>query len=565
MIRKLLQRILLILVAFFTLSSSVLAQTSIYKTLQTPFYDPGQDCSSGSQSSSGLVWPFATKNESQYNRVDQGWDIQSDAGAAIYAIASGTISVFAPDNGGFGNDYPTEKLDTSIGGPSDWIYYGHVHVLPGVVDKHVDAGQQIAVANKTDPENGSAAPPGWLEIGFAIPGTDAPIAKGGGYEAATPEGQKMKDILLQAQPANVSADSQNGSTAQCCSDTNLVGSVNEEKIFNYFISKGLTPPQTAGIMGNMQSESAGTWNPRVIQGDPPTFGDYPVHGKGFGLAQWTTDSRQQELVKRAQAAGKLPSDLGVQLDYVWWELTEGPKKSVGDQLKATTDLQSATYLILSQYEAPADIEGNKPVRLRYATIILAKYGSGSPSGSSSSCDTVTDPNFSMIKLSPPLATPGGKITPKGITLHWWGDSTHGQNINTLVSALRGNASCGAGGCSVQVGITADGKVYQMTNSLTDLTYHAIGANETTIGIEIGGTSTDFGKAGMEKYPAKFNAVVSTVKYLVNKYNIPLDGKVVCGNVSGIHPHTAYNSCPNATQKSDIDDYYFNAVMQKVRG
>jgi hypothetical protein len=177
---------------------------------------------------------------------------------------------------------------------------------------------------------------------------------------------------------------------------------------------------------------------------------------------------------------------------------------------------------------------------------------------------VTDAGFTMIKLSPPLATPGGKITPKGITLHWWGDSTHGQNISTLESALRGNSTCGAGGCSVQVGITADGKVYQMTDDLLDLTYHAIGGNQTTIGIEIGGTAADFGVSGITKYPQKFNAVVSTVKYLVNKYKIPLDGPVVCGDVVGVHPHSAYNNCPGAVSKDDIDATYFNAVMKAVR-
>lgn len=152
-----------------------------------------------------LVWPFSTKDTSQYRRVDQGWDIQANAGAQIYAIASGTIEQKNPDVGcGFGNDYPVEVLDNSIGGPSNWIYYGHVHVVPGVVGKHVNAGQLIATANTSDgssncgaTQNGSAAPEGWLEIGFAQPNTDAPVDKGG-EDAATPSGQKMHDILINA-------------------------------------------------------------------------------------------------------------------------------------------------------------------------------------------------------------------------------------------------------------------------------------------------------------------------------------------------------------------------------
>jgi hypothetical protein len=184
----------------------------------------------------------------------------------------------------------------------------------------------------------------------------------------------------------------------------------------------------------------------------------------------------------------------------------------------------------------------------------------------------TDANFQMYQLNPPLSTPGGSITPKGITLHWWGGTSGGRGINALEDALRGNTTCGDGGCSVQVGITADGKVYQMTNSLTDLTYHAAGANNTTIGIEIEGvgkttgSDADFGLAGIKNYPAKFNAVVNTVKFLVKKYNIPLNGHVVCGDVIGVHPHKAYNACPldgKPQDKTDIDDAYFNAVMKAV--
>src|SRR5665213_207619 len=131
---------------FFLLFSPLAAAESIYTTLDTPFYDANGSAActtdSGVQSptstNAGLVWPFATKNDSQVSlpvhRIDQGWDIQAEAGAPIFAIAPGTIYKFNANDGGFGNDYPTEKLDSSIGGPSDWIYYGHVHVLPSVLN-----------------------------------------------------------------------------------------------------------------------------------------------------------------------------------------------------------------------------------------------------------------------------------------------------------------------------------------------------------------------------------------------------------------------------------------------
>ncbi|GAC1392524.1 MAG: hypothetical protein NVSMB46_08640 [Candidatus Saccharimonadales bacterium] len=181
-----------------------------------PYYDESAtDCSiaGNANTSGGPVWPFATKADSQYQRVDQGWDIQSTPGDSVYAISAGTIHQYAPNAGGFGNDYPTEELDSSIGGPNNWVYYGHVHVLPAVINKHVDAGELIATTNTTNGfsdngllENGSVAPPGWLEIGFAQPGTDAPTQPGA-EGTATADGQTMKDILIKANPnATIKAD-----------------------------------------------------------------------------------------------------------------------------------------------------------------------------------------------------------------------------------------------------------------------------------------------------------------------------------------------------------------------
>jgi murein DD-endopeptidase MepM/ murein hydrolase activator NlpD len=175
---------------------------------QSPVSGSAAGCSGSTADSAnagGLVWPFTTKDSALYNRVDQGWDIQDkDPGALVYAIADGTLHVYTPDPGGFGNDYPVEKLDKSIGGPTDWVYYGHVHILSGLNGQHVSAGQLIAHTNKTDPENGSAAPPGWLELGFAQAGTDAPVAHCTSSATSnclpTPAGQKMKSIIINAKP-----------------------------------------------------------------------------------------------------------------------------------------------------------------------------------------------------------------------------------------------------------------------------------------------------------------------------------------------------------------------------
>jgi N-acetylmuramoyl-L-alanine amidase len=188
-------------------------------------------------------------------------------------------------------------------------------------------------------------------------------------------------------------------------------------------------------------------------------------------------------------------------------------------------------------------------------------GSSDASGTESSGDTAETAAgpVKIKKLQNPIkgSSCNCDIQPKAIVLHWWGSQGDGT-IGTLVNIFKGN------GLSVQLGITSEGEVWQLTKNLTTQTSHAIGANTTAIGIEIEGGPDQFGKEGIEKYPKKFEAVVATVQYLKDKYNIPIQKSTTCGNVSGILQHKDLNSCPNASGKSDVDDYYFNEVMKRVK-
>lgn len=183
---------------------------------------------------------------------------------------------------------------------------------------------------------------------------------------------------------------------------------------------------------------------------------------------------------------------------------------------------------------------------------------GSSSGDAN-CDEIGDAK--IIQLKPRLATTG-KIRPTAVILHWWGYNAEGNSgIQSLVNGLRGNPDCGAGGCSVQLGILRDGKTYQLTNSLTSRALHATCANNFGIGIEIEGKPSDFGASGPEKRPEQFKAVVSTVKYLMDKYNIPLEASLP----KGVHSHKeADKYCNSGYGKDDVDDAYLEKVKQALR-
>ncbi len=169
------------------------------------------------------------------------------------------------------------------------------------------------------------------------------------------------------------ADSGNGCSSG--SSAIMVGSDNIEKAYNYFLQKGLTANQAAGIVGNLMNESAGV-NPAAQQDGSNS--PLPKDTVGFGIGQWTYTSRQQPLVDLAKSKGLPVTDLHVQLDYTWQEL-KTTYSNVLSKLKASTTVGDATSIILNDYEAPAERVQNLIIRTGNANQVLTRYGGGKAS------------------------------------------------------------------------------------------------------------------------------------------------------------------------------------------
>ncbi|MBN9398470.1 hypothetical protein BGO18_00095 [Candidatus Saccharibacteria bacterium 47-87] len=90
--------------------------------------------------------------------------------------------------------------------------------------------------------------------------------------------------------------------------TSLTGADNEEKAWNYFTARGLTPVAAAGTMGNIEAESG--FRASAVESN----------GVGLGIIQWSYD-RRTKLESAAAAAGVNLSDndaaLLFQLNYLW--------------------------------------------------------------------------------------------------------------------------------------------------------------------------------------------------------------------------------------------------------
>ena len=108
----------------------------------------------------------------------------------------------------------------------------------------------------------------------------------------------------------------------------------------FFIAKGWTPEQAAGIVGNLQQESGANLNPQIV-------GTERDGTKAIGIAQWHPD----RVAKFKQVMGKdiTSSTLEDQLEFVQWELTHS-HANAGVALKRAKTAQEAAAVIDSSYE-----------------------------------------------------------------------------------------------------------------------------------------------------------------------------------------------------------------------
>jgi hypothetical protein len=152
--------------------------------------------------------------------------------------------------------------------------------------------------------------------------------------------------------------------------SSLKGNDNAEKVFNYFVDKGLSPEQAAGIVGNLMHESGGI--------EP---GQQQHGGPAFGIAQWE-GGRQDNLRGFAAAQGKPVDDLGVQLDFLWNEMTGefsndfggGTESAALDALRGAGSAEEAAVIFRERFERPSvHADG---ARIDYANAALAEFGRG---------------------------------------------------------------------------------------------------------------------------------------------------------------------------------------------
>ena len=168
---------------------------------------------------------------------------------------------------------------------------------------------------------------------------------------------------------------------------------NEGRIWNFLLDKIGNEYGVAGMMGNLQAESGlrpnnlqNTFEKKLGMTDEQYTaavdnGSYArdqfiSDGAGMGLCQWTSSGRKAGLYDLKSSRGCSIADFGLQMDWLWKELTTS-YKSVLDGLKKATSLYDATVLVLTKFECPADqSEAVRQQRTSYSQYFYDKYATG---------------------------------------------------------------------------------------------------------------------------------------------------------------------------------------------
>lgn len=177
--------------------------------------------------------------------------------------------------------------------------------------------------------------------------------------------------------------------------TNLTGNTTIEQIWNYLINNlGMTPAGAAGLMGNLEKESA--LIPNNVQDssgwDDTSYtsgvdsGSYSRNSFvndqiGYGLAQWTSAGRKAGLYDLVKSMNVSISDPAAQLSWLATEL-QNSYNSTYKVLTSTSDVREASDMVLHKFESPDD-QSSSVENARYQASM--KYynqfaGSGSGKG-----------------------------------------------------------------------------------------------------------------------------------------------------------------------------------------
>ena len=194
----------------------------------------------------------------------------------------------------------------------------------------------------------------------------------------------------------------------------LYGATNAEKIWNYFKSVGMSEYGIAGLIGNLDCESA--LNPKNLQDsfeavsgftdesyttavDDGSYKNFVYDNAGYGLFQATWWSRKKALLDYAKECGTSIGDLEMQIRFIHKEL-KNSYHSVYSTLMSATSIKEASNAVLLKYECPCDTSVKvQEIRFAYAQKYYARFSKNTGTGGVNNMGYINVAKKSGMKLS----------------------------------------------------------------------------------------------------------------------------------------------------------------------
>ena len=184
------------------------------------------------------------------------------------------------------------------------------------------------------------------------------------------------------------------SAAQTTTPVTVTGTVStgsdadKKNFHDFFMDKFNNEFGVAGLWGNIYAESGGRSNnlqntyetklgytdaSYTTAVDNGSYANFVSDKAGYGLAQWTFDTRKKALLDYAKAAKKSIGDYATQLAFLYKELSEG-YAAVLKTLKNAKTVKEASDAVLTQFERPADTsDAVKTKRAGYGQEFYNKF------------------------------------------------------------------------------------------------------------------------------------------------------------------------------------------------
>jgi len=161
------------------------------------------------------------------------------------------------------------------------------------------------------------------------------------------------------------------------------------EIINHMMEKGYPVNFICGMLGNIQTETASTFNPKIVQYSAKRDNEqytleadigainFATDKIGYGLCQWTSSGRKAGLLAHCKTHGYSVGDLKAQLEWIDIEIQAVGYANIRKAIKENWSVEDCARVICTDYERPLAMQKDaitkeKAIQVRIANALIYK-------------------------------------------------------------------------------------------------------------------------------------------------------------------------------------------------